>query len=67
MKLNPERAACRGDATALFERDTRNVTLILAGQTLLNHASNAFEELRRGVEMISSNKAHLLRVHCAPS
>ncbi|AJD44272.1 LysR family transcriptional regulator [Rhizobium sp. SEMIA 4085] len=53
--------------TALFERNTRNVTLTLAGQTLLNHASNAFEELRRGVEMISSNKAHLLRVHCAPS
>lgn len=53
--------------TALFERNTRNVTLTLAGQTLLNHASNAFEELRRGVEMISSNKTHLLRVHCAPS
>ncbi|MFB9952974.1 LysR substrate-binding domain-containing protein [Rhizobium puerariae] len=53
--------------TALFERNTRNVSLTLPGQTLLNHASNAFEELRRGVEMISSNKAHLLRVHCAPS
>ncbi|ATU95067.1 LysR substrate-binding domain-containing protein [Phyllobacterium zundukense] len=52
---------------ALFERTTRNVSLTLAGQTLLTHASNAFEELRRGVEMISSNKAHLLRVHCAPS
>ncbi|WP_049735810.1 LysR substrate-binding domain-containing protein [Rhizobium ecuadorense] len=53
--------------TSLFERSTRKVTLTLAGQTLLGHASNAFEELRRGVEMISSNKAHLLRVHCAPS
>ncbi|EJN06792.1 LysR substrate-binding domain-containing protein [Phyllobacterium sp. YR531] len=53
--------------TSLFERSTRKVTLTLSGQTLLNHASNAFEELRRGVEMISSNKAHLLRVHCAPS
>ncbi|MGG7581997.1 LysR substrate-binding domain-containing protein [Rhizobium sp. Nf11,1] len=53
--------------TSLFERSTRRVTLTLAGQTLLSHASNAFEELRRGVEMISSNKAHLLRVHCAPS
>jgi LysR family transcriptional regulator, glycine cleavage system transcriptional activator len=52
---------------ALFERNTRNVSLTLAGQTLLSHASSAFEELRRGVEAISSNKAHLLRVHCAPS
>jgi DNA-binding transcriptional LysR family regulator len=52
---------------SLFERSTRKVVLSLAGQTFLNHASNAFEELRRGVEMISSNKTHLLRVHCAPS
>lgn len=52
---------------ALFERNTRNVSLTLAGQTLLSHASNAFEELRRGVEAISSNKSHLLKVHCAPS
>ncbi len=57
----------RDFGTALFERTTRKVTLTLAGQTLLNHTSNAFEELRRGVEMISSNKTHLLRVHCAPS
>jgi len=53
--------------TSLFERNTRHVALTLTGQTLLSHAANAFEELRRGVEMISSNKAHLLRVHCAPS
>ncbi|KKX25688.1 LysR substrate-binding domain-containing protein [Rhizobium sp. LC145] len=53
--------------TSLFERSTRKVILTLAGQTLQGHASAAFEELRRGVEMISSNKTHLLRVHCAPS
>ncbi|MGZ9718980.1 LysR substrate-binding domain-containing protein [Rhizobium miluonense] len=53
--------------TALFERTTRNVVLTLSGQTLLNHASSAFEELRRGVDMISSNKSQLLRLHCAPS
>ncbi|MDQ0455631.1 LysR substrate-binding domain-containing protein [Rhizobium paknamense] len=52
---------------ALFERTTRQVSLTLQGQTLLAHASNAFEELRRGVELISSNKAQTLRVHCAPS
>ncbi|WP_037087853.1 LysR substrate-binding domain-containing protein [Neorhizobium vignae] len=53
--------------TALFERTTRSVVLTLSGQTLLNHASNAFEELRRGVDLISSNKSQLLRLHCAPS
>ncbi|TBA08187.1 LysR family transcriptional regulator [Rhizobium ruizarguesonis] len=52
---------------ALFERTTRNVRLTIAGQTLLAHASSAFEELRRGIEQISSNKALLLRLHCAPS
>ncbi|MCD7111451.1 LysR substrate-binding domain-containing protein [Rhizobium sp. DKSPLA3] len=52
---------------ALFERTTRNVRLTLAGQTLLAHASSAFEELRRGIEQITSNKALLLRLHCAPS
>ncbi|WP_085035802.1 LysR substrate-binding domain-containing protein [Ensifer aridi] len=52
---------------SLFERTTRRVTLTLAGQTLLNHASNAFEELRRGVELVSSKSAQLLRLHCAPS
>ncbi|GGD87634.1 MULTISPECIES: LysR substrate-binding domain-containing protein [Rhizobium] len=52
---------------SLFERNTRSIALTLAGQTLLLHASNAFEELRRGVELISSKKAQLLRLHCAPS
>jgi len=52
---------------ALFERSTRSVKLTFAGQTLMTHASNAFDELRRGVEQISSNKAQLLRLHCAPS
>ncbi|MCA1408197.1 LysR family transcriptional regulator [Ensifer sp. IC3342] len=52
---------------SLFERTTRSVTLTLAGQTLLNHASNAFEELRRGIELVSSKSAQLLRLHCAPS
>ncbi|WP_337271303.1 LysR substrate-binding domain-containing protein [Oryzifoliimicrobium ureilyticus] len=52
---------------ALFERTTRSVRLTSAGQTLLAHTSNAFEELRRGVEQISSKKPLLLRLHCAPS
>ncbi|MBO9654240.1 MAG: LysR family transcriptional regulator [Agrobacterium tumefaciens] len=53
--------------TPLFERTTRTVRLTAAGQTLLTHASNAFEELRQGIEVVSSNRSHLLRLHCAPS
>lgn len=57
----------RALGTPLFERTTRTVRLTVAGQTLLAHASNAFEELRQGIEVVSSNRSHLLRLHCAPS
>lgn len=53
--------------TPLFERTTRTVRLTAAGQTLFIHALNAFEELRQGIEVVSSNRSHLLRLHCAPS
>lgn len=51
----------------LFERTSRTVRLTIAGQTFLSYASSAFEDLRRGIEVVSSNRAHLLRLHCAPS
>lgn len=57
----------RALGTPLFERTTRTVRLTIDGQTLLSHASNAFEELRCGIELVSSNRSHLLRLHCAPS
>jgi len=57
----------RALGTALFERTTRAVRLTIDGQALLTHASNAFEELRCGIELVSSNRSRLLRLHCAPS
>lgn len=54
-------------AAKLFERDGRHVKLTPEGQTLMRHASRAFEELRHGVEIISTRNSQLLRLHCAPS
>jgi LysR family transcriptional regulator, glycine cleavage system transcriptional activator len=51
----------------LFERDTRNVRLSYEGEALMRHASRAFDELRRGMEVISTRGPKLLRLHCAPS
>jgi LysR family transcriptional regulator, glycine cleavage system transcriptional activator len=51
----------------LFERDTRNVRLSYEGEALMRHASRAFDELRRGLEVISTRGPKLLRLHCAPS
>ncbi|KLK94514.1 LysR family transcriptional regulator [Microvirga vignae] len=51
----------------LFERDTRNVRLSYEGEALMRHVSRAFDELRRGMEVISTRGPKLLRLHCAPS
>lgn len=51
----------------LFERDTRNVRLSYEGEALMRHVARAFEELRRGMEVISTRGPKLLRLHCAPS
>jgi DNA-binding transcriptional LysR family regulator len=53
--------------TALFERDTRAVRLTPEGEALMRHVSRAFEELRRGLETVSTRGPKLLRLHCAPS
>lgn len=52
---------------ALFERHHRLVRLTNDGELLMQHASKAFEELRTGLEMVSSIRSGLLRLHCAPS
>lgn len=52
---------------ALFERDTRNVRLSYEGEALMRHVSRAFDELRRGMEVVSTRGPKLLRLHCAPS
>jgi DNA-binding transcriptional LysR family regulator len=51
----------------LFERDTRNVRLNYEGEALMRHVSRAFDELRRGMEIVSTRGPKLLRLHCAPS
>ncbi len=51
----------------LFEREGRLVRLSPEGEALMRHVGRAFEELRRGLEVVSTRAPHLLRLHCAPS
>src|SRR5215218_1469321 len=51
----------------LFDRDTRNVRLSYEGEALMRHVGRAFEELRRGMEVVSTRGPQLLRLHSAPS
>lgn len=53
--------------TRLFEREGRRVRLSADGQTLMRHVSLAFDEMRRGLEIVSARAPQLLRLHCAPS
>jgi LysR family transcriptional regulator, glycine cleavage system transcriptional activator len=52
---------------SLFERDTRHVRLTYEGEVLMRHVSRAFDELRRGMDVVSTRGPKLLRLHCAPS
>jgi DNA-binding transcriptional LysR family regulator len=51
----------------LFEREGRMVRLSPEGEALRHHVGRAFEELRRGIEIVSTRTPHLLRLHSAPS
>ena len=51
----------------LFERDTRNVRLSYEGEALMRHVGRAFDEMRRGMELVSTRGPKLLRLHSAPS
>ena len=51
----------------LFTRDHRTVRLSPEGDALMRHVGRAFDELRRGMEMISTRGPQLLRLHSAPS
>lgn len=52
---------------SLFTRDNRAVHLSPEGEALMRHVGRAFEELRRGLEMVSTRGAQFLRLHSAPS
>lgn len=53
--------------TVLFEREGRLVRLSADGETLMLHVGHAFDELRRGMELVSNRGPQLLRLHSAPS
>lgn len=53
--------------TALFEREGRLVRLSPDGETLMRHVGLAFDELRRGMEVVTNRGPQLLRLHSAPS
>src|SRR6187200_65842 len=52
---------------SLFARDNRVVQLTPEGEALMRHVGRAFEELRRGLEMVSTHGSQFLRLHSAPS
>lgn len=51
----------------LFQRSTRSIQLSPEGEALLGHISRGFEEIRHGLELVSTRGPSLLRLHCAPS
>ncbi|MDY0241401.1 MAG: LysR substrate-binding domain-containing protein [Rhodospirillaceae bacterium] len=53
--------------TTLFERSGRTARLTQDGEALMNHIGRAFEDMRRGLEVISKKGPGSLRLHCAPS
>jgi LysR family glycine cleavage system transcriptional activator len=53
--------------TALFERDGRRIRLSTAGSALMRHVGPAFDDLRRGIDLVSTRGPKVLRVHSAPS
>jgi LysR family transcriptional regulator, glycine cleavage system transcriptional activator len=52
---------------SLFEREGRAVRLSAEDEAMMRHVGRAFEELRRGVELVSTRGPQLLRLHSAPS
>ncbi|MBL8589934.1 MAG: LysR family transcriptional regulator [Methylobacteriaceae bacterium] len=53
---------------ALFQRNGRHVRLTVSGELLVRHAAGAFDELRRGLDLVAAQKGRgLLRIHSAPS
>lgn len=51
----------------LFERHGRRVHVSADGAMLLRHVGPAFDDIRRGLDLVSSRGPSILRVHSAPS
>lgn len=54
-------------AVTLFKRSTREISLTEDGLILLEHIQRGFEEIKHGLDVITSNKNQQLRVHSSPS
>jgi DNA-binding transcriptional LysR family regulator len=52
---------------SLFDRQGRRVRLNSSGEALFRHVSEAFDQVRHGLDMVGSRSDSLLRLHCAPS
>lgn len=52
---------------SLFVRKGRSIALTTEGSVLLEMVSRGFEEIRQGLQTISTRSSNLLRLHCAPS
>lgn len=52
---------------ALFEREGRRVRLTSDGEALVRHVGPAFDDLRRGMDLVIARGPKVLRVHSAPS
>jgi DNA-binding transcriptional LysR family regulator len=52
---------------SLFEREGRARRLSPEGEALMRHVGRAFDELRRGLEIVSTRGPMMLRLHSAPS
>ena len=51
----------------LFERRGRRVHVSAEGEMLLRHVGSAFDDIRRGLDLVSNRGPGILRVHSAPS
>lgn len=51
----------------LFERTGRNVCLSVEGIALMRHIGPAFDDIRRGMDLVALRGPKVLRVHSAPS
>ena len=51
----------------LFLRSTRNIQLTPEAEALFVQISKGFEDIRRGIEMVSARGPTVLRLHSAPS
>lgn len=52
----------------LFEREGRGFRLSISGDLFMRHVTTAFDELRRGLDVVATGRArHVLRIHAAPS